>query len=82
MPNNENNGSKIVFKSENLEFCEKLEETISILKFLNTSAYLSFTYSNEIVDEEAYITGYNSVFKMSLNELENILYKEEEIDND
>lgn len=82
MPNNENNRSKIVFQSENLEFCEKLEETISILKFLNTSAYLSFTYSNEIVDEEAYITGYNSVFKMTLNELENILYKEEEIDND
>lgn len=82
MPNDENNGNKIVFKSENLEFCEKLEETISILKFLNTSAYLSFTYSNEIVDEEAYITGYNSVFKMTLNELENILYKEEEIDND
>ncbi|MCG3651655.1 hypothetical protein L5F32_05140 [Aliarcobacter butzleri] len=82
MPNDENNRSKIVFQSENLEFCEKLEETISILKFLNTSAYLSFTYSNEIVDEEAYITGYNSVFKMTLNELENILYKEEEIDND
>ncbi|MFX4266815.1 hypothetical protein ACOL29_04035 [Aliarcobacter butzleri] len=82
MPNNENNGNKIIFESENLEFCEKLEETISILKFLNTSAYLSFTYSNEIVDEEAYITGYNSVFKMTLNELENILYKEEEIDND
>lgn len=82
MPNDENNRSKIVFQSENLEFCEKLEETISILKFLNTSAYLSFTYSNEIVDEEAYITGYNSVFKMTLNELENILYKEEGIDND
>ncbi|MDN5059112.1 hypothetical protein [Aliarcobacter butzleri] len=82
MPNDENNENKIVFKPENLEFCEKLEETISILKFLNTSAYLSFTYSNEIVDEEAYITGYNSVFKMTLSELENILYKEEEIDND
>ncbi|MDN5109552.1 hypothetical protein PJV99_05345 [Aliarcobacter butzleri] len=82
MPNDENNRSKIVFQSENLEFCEKLEETISILKFLNISAYLSFTYSNEIVDEEAYITGYNSVFKMTLNELENILYKEEGKDND
>ncbi|MFW2569187.1 hypothetical protein, partial [Aliarcobacter butzleri] len=67
---------------ENLEFCEKLEETISILKFLNISAFLSFTYSNEIVDEEAYISVYNSVFKMTLNELENILYKKERIDND
>ena len=82
MPNDGNNRSKIVFQSENLEFCEKLQETISILKFLNTSAYLSFTYSNEIVDEEAYITGYNSVFKMTLNELENILYKEEGEEND
>ncbi|MFW3441034.1 hypothetical protein ACN9J6_05780 [Aliarcobacter butzleri] len=82
MPNDENNENKIVFKPENLEFCEKLEETISILKFLNISAYLSFSYRDEIIDEEAYITGYNSVFKMTLNELENILYKKEEIDND
>ncbi|MDN5129998.1 hypothetical protein [Aliarcobacter butzleri] len=82
MPNDDNNGNKIIFESENLEFCEKLEETISILKFLNISAYLSFSYRDEIVDEEAYITGYNSVFKMTLNELENILYKEEGEDND
>ncbi|MFY4759161.1 hypothetical protein ACOTV0_02825 [Aliarcobacter butzleri] len=82
MPNDENNENKIVFKPENLEFCEKLEETISILKFLNISAYLSFSYRDEIIDEEAYITGYNSVFKMTLNELENILYKKEGEDND
>lgn len=82
MPNDENNGSKIIFESEGNLDDERLEEIISTLKFLNISAYLGFTYSDEIVDEEAYITGYNSVFKMTLNELENILYKEEGEDND
>lgn len=75
MPNNENNGSKIIFESEGNLDDERLEEIISTLKFLNISAYLGFTYS-DVIDNEAFTSGYDLVFKNAIDNLEYLIAKE------
>lgn len=75
MPNDENNGNKIIFESEGNLDDERLEEIISTLKFLNISAYLGFTYS-DVIDNEAFTSGYNLAFRNAINNLEDLIAKE------
>ncbi|MCG3653321.1 hypothetical protein [Aliarcobacter butzleri] len=75
MPNDENNGNKIIFESEGNLDDERLEEIISTLKFLNISAYLGFTYS-DVIDNEAFTSGYDLAFRNAINNLEDLIVKE------
>lgn len=75
MPNDDNNGKKIIFESEGNLDDERLEEIISTLKFLNISAYLGFIYS-DVIDNEAFTSGYNLAFRNAINNLEDLIAKE------
>ncbi|MDN5043118.1 hypothetical protein O8C80_07170 [Aliarcobacter butzleri] len=75
MPNDENNGNKIIFESEGNLDDERLEEIISTLKFLNISAYFGFTYS-DVIDNEAFTSGYDLAFRNAINNLEDLIAKE------